>query len=323
MKILVIRFTALGDLVTLEPTFRAFRYFFKDAKMTLLTSSFGKGLYEDSDYFDDYVVHKSFLTTVEHLRKEHFDIVINLQCNKPSHYINLLLHKDKTINKSFTLFQKIFHIKTHSKNIKEMLLCANVEQNTIESYFKDTDNNTILLPTCKDKTTTTHHRIALSTGSSERWKSKQWGIENYCKLIQKLSHDGMQITLIGSKLEEEDAQYIINYIPTVSNLVGKTSLSELKNILNTVDLYIGNDSGPTHIAAGVGTDTLTIFGSTDIKHCPKFSNYHGTHLYLKPDDTITCHPCYKGMCPTKHECMKNISVDTVIHTVLNHFKGQE
>ena len=111
MKILVIRFTALGDLVTLEPTFRAFRYFFKDAKITLLTSSFGKGLYEESDYFDDYVVHKSFLTTVEHLRKEHFDIVINLQCNKPSHYLNLLLHKDKTINKSFTLFQKIFHTK--------------------------------------------------------------------------------------------------------------------------------------------------------------------------------------------------------------------
>lgn len=72
MKILMIRFTALGDLVTLEPTFRAFRYFFKDAKMTLLTSSFGKGLYEESDYFDDYVVHKSFLATVQHLRKRAF-----------------------------------------------------------------------------------------------------------------------------------------------------------------------------------------------------------------------------------------------------------
>lgn len=321
MKILIIRFTALGDLVTLEPTFRAFRHFFKDAKITFLTSSFGKGLYEDSNYFDDYVVHKNFLTTVKRLRKEHFDIVINLQCNKPSHYINLFLHKNKTINKSFTLFQKIFHIKTHSKNIQEMLLCANVEQNAVESYFKDTNNNTISLPTCKDKKPQIKPRIALSTGSSERWKSKQWGLENYCNLIQELSLQGMEITLIGSKLEVEDAEYIANRIPTVLNLVGQTSLSELKNILNTVDLYIGNDSGPTHIAAGVGTDTLTIFGSTDIKHCPKFSNYHGIHIYLKPDDTITCHPCYKGTCPLKHECMKSISVDTVIHTIQNHFKG--
>lgn len=89
-------------------------------------------------------------------------------------------------------------------------------------------------------------------------------------MIQKFSLQGIEVTLVGSKLEVKDAQYIANHIPKVVNLVGQTSLSELKNILNGVDLYIGNDSGPTHIAAGVGTDTLTIFGSTDIKHCPAF-----------------------------------------------------
>lgn len=323
MKILIIRFTALGDLVTLEPTFRAFRYFFKEAKITLLTSSFGKGLYEDSDYFDDYVVHKNFWTTVKLLRKEHFDLVINLQCNKPSHYINLLLHKDQTINKSFNLFQKIFHIKTHSKNIQEMLLCANVAQDAIASYFQHPENDTILLPPYKDKIKSTCHRIALSTGSSERWKSKQWGVENYCDLIQKLSQQGIKITLVGSKLEADDATYIQNRIPTVLNFVGKTSLGELKNILHSVDLYIGNDSGPTHIAAGVGTDTLTIFGSTGIKHCPAFEKYKGVHLYIKPDSSIACHPCYKGVCPTQHECMKNISVETVFSKIIEHLKGQK
>lgn len=323
MKILVIRFTALGDLVTLEPTFRAFRYFFKDAKMTLLTSSFGKGLYEDSDYFDDYMVHKSFFDTVKHLRKERFDIVINLQCNKPSHYINLFLHKDKTINKSFTLFQKIFHIKTHSKNIQEMLLCADIRQEDIETYFNNKDNTIISLPTCKDKSTQIKPKIALSTGSSERWKSKQWGLENYSELIQKLFEQEIEITLIGSKLELENAKIITSRIPAVINLVNKTSLIELKNILASVDLYIGNDSGPTHIAAGVGTDTLTIFGSTGIKHCPAFENYKGTHLYIKPDSSILCHPCYKGLCPTKHECMKNISVDAVFDIALKHLKGKK
>lgn len=323
MKILVIRFTALGDLVTLEPTFRAFRYFFKDAKITLLTSSFGKGLYEDSDYFDDYVVHKNFLTTVQHLRKEHFDIVINLQCNKPSHYINLFLHKDKTINKSFTLFQKIFHIKTHSKNIQEMLLCADIRQEDIETYFNNKDNTIISLPTCKDKNTQIKPKIALSTGSSERWKSKQWGLENYSELIQKLFEQEIEIILIGSKLELENTKIITSRIPAVINLVNKTSLTELKNILASVDLYIGNDSGPTHIAAGVGTDTLTIFGSTDIKHCPAFEKYKGTHLYIKPDSSILCHPCYKGLCPTKHECMKNINVDVVFDIALKHLKGKK
>ena len=323
MRILIIRFSALGDLVTLEPTLRAFRYFFKDAKITLLTSSFGKDIYEDSGYFDDYLIHKNFLPTIKQLRKEYFDLVINLQCNKPSHYINLFLCKNKTINKSFTLFQKIFHIKTHSKNIQEMLECANVEQDAIESYFKQKDAGKIRLPVHQPKTISKAYRIALSTGSSERWKSKQWGVDNYCNLIQKLSAQGIEITLIGSKLEMQDAQYITNHISTVLNLVGQTSLNELKNILHSVDLYIGNDSGPTHIAAGVGTDTLTIFGSTGIKHCPAFENYTGNHLYIKPDSSIACHPCYKGLCPTKHECMKNIDVDTVFNMIMEHLKGQK
>jgi len=192
-----------------------------------------------------------------------------------------------------------------------MLLCANVAQDAIASYFQHPENDTILLPPYKDKIKSTCHRIALSTGSSERWKSKQWGVENYCDLIQKLSQQGIKITLVGSKLEADDATYIQNRIPTVLNFVGKTSLGELKNILHSVDLYIGNDSGPTHIAAGVGTDTLTIFGSTGIKHCPAFEKYKGVHLYIKPDSSIACHPCYKGVCPTQHECMKNISVETV------------
>lgn len=323
MKILIIRFTALGDLVTLEPTFRAFKHFFKDANITLLTSSLGKGLYEDSDYFDDFVVHKNFWATVKKLKKTHFDIVINLQCNKPSHYINLFLHKDKTINKSFNLLQKIFHIKTHSKNIQEMLLCADIEQSAIKTYFESKDSITISLPTCKDKDTSIRPCIALSTGSSERWKSKQWGIENYSELIQKLSKKGIEITLVGSKLELEDARQIVTQVPSVINLVNQTSLSELKNILNSVDLYIGNDSGPTHIAAGVATDTLTIFGPTDIKHCPAFEKYNGNHFYIKPDSNILCHPCYKGICPTKHECMKNISVDTVFDTIIKHLEGKK
>lgn len=58
----------------------------------------------------------------------------------------------------------------------------------------------------------------------------------------------IEIALIGSKLELENAKIITSRIPEVINLVNQTSLTELKNILASVDLYIGNDSGPTHIA---------------------------------------------------------------------------
>ena len=86
-------------------------------------------------------------------------------------------------------------------------------------------------------------------------------------------------------------------------------------MLAEVDLYIGNDSGPSHIAAGVGTNTITIFGSTDIKHCVKFMPYIGIHEYLKPSEDIKCHPCYKTKCPTNMECMASISVESILNKI--------
>lgn len=318
MNILVIRFSALGDLVTLEPTFRAFRYFFSKAHITFLTSSIGKDIYQDTGYFDDFVVHKTFTNTLSVLHSKHFDIVFNLQCNKPSHYLNLFLHQNITINKSYNLWQKLLHIKTHSKNIEEMLLAAKCDTTLIQKYFEDPEKYLIQFPT--KRTQDVSKQIALSTGSSLRWQSKKWGIDKYKQLVDMLIQKGFTITLIGSKLEEEDAKAITEAFPNVINYVNKTSLNQLKTILANVKLYIGNDSGPTHIAASVGTDTLTIFGPTDIQHSPKFGNYRGEHSYVKPQASIICHPCYKGTCPKHHECMQSIEVNEVFNLATEHFK---
>ncbi|MDX1296142.1 MAG: hypothetical protein R3302_07735, partial [Sulfurimonadaceae bacterium] len=70
MKILIIRFTSLGDLVTLEPTFRMIRHFFNDAEITFLTTGVGKGLFADTDYFDRYVIHKGVFPSISALRGE-------------------------------------------------------------------------------------------------------------------------------------------------------------------------------------------------------------------------------------------------------------
>ena len=321
MNILIIRFTALGDLVTFEPTFRAIRHFYKDAKITFLTTGIGKGLYEDSDYFDEYILHKNTLKTIKNLPKKKFDLVINLQCNKPSHYINLFINKNKTINKSFNLFQKIFKIKTHSKSAQELLVACGIEKEKSTSYFKNF--TTVKLSFKEDKKIKQNFIskfgdkkvIAISTGSSKRWESKKWGKENYKNLILKLK-DKYGIVLVGTKLEIEDELYIQEACADfIISYINKTSLTELKTILHVADLYVGNDSGPSHIAAGVGTPTITIFGSTSIKHCVSFQNYHGTHKYIKPSEEIKCYPCYKSICPTKHECMKSITVSKVYNLV--------
>ena len=321
MNILIIRFSSLCDLVTLEPTFRAIRHFYKKDHITFVTTGIGKGLYQDSDYFDDYIIHTNLFDTIKSIPKKRFDLVINLQCNKPSHYINLFLKKDKTVNKSFNLIQKILKIKTPSKSPEELLVACGIEKNDVYSYFKKNTHTNLPYKENIDIKNNIYSKfknlkiIAISTGSSQKWVSKKWPKEKYRNLILKLK-DQFGIVLVGSELEKEDEAFILKDCKEyIISYVDKTDLNELKNILKIVDLYIGNDSGPSHIAAGVGTPTITIFGSTDIKHCVSFQQYDGTHMYIKPSESIKCHPCYKAKCPTKHECMEDITVEQVLFLV--------
>jgi ADP-heptose:LPS heptosyltransferase len=232
----------------------------------------------------------------------------------------MCLNKRIIVNKSYTFFQKIFGLKSKSKTIKEIIEATTlITQDKVYNYF-DEVKEYIKLPTSEKSILkykdSNKKYIAISTGTSVRWISKKWGIENYLNLIKSLVVDDYQVILVGSDLELEDSKYILSHFNNeVLSFVNNTNLTELKNLLSQVDLYIGNDSGPSHIAAGVGTSTITIFGSTDIKHCVKFMPYTGNHEYLNPSEDIKCHPCYKTKCPTNMECMDSIKIDEVISKV--------
>lgn len=320
MKILIIRFSALGDLVTLDLTFRALRHFYKMAQIDFFTTGVGKGLYEDSDFFDNYIVKSSnFFQDIKRLRVVEYDLVINLQCNKPSHYYNLFVKKRKTINSSYNLFQKIFGIKVKPKYFQDIIDECKVDEKEYEKYFSNPQSSIINLPVnSKEKLILSDKKIvAISIGSSERWLSKKWGLENYSNLVSMLLDRGFDVVLVGSKLEEQESKNIeANQTKEVFNFVNKTNLVKLKTLLKEATLFIGNDSGPTHIAAGVGTNTLTIFGPTGINHAPSQSMNSGNHITISPDESIECSPCYKGTCPTKHECMKNIKIEQVFQKAI-------
>jgi ADP-heptose:LPS heptosyltransferase len=326
MKILVIRFTSLGDLVTLEPTFRMIRHFFPEAAITFLTTGVGKGLFADTGYFDEYVLHQGVFASVSQLRKHEFDLVINLQCNKPSHYISMLIKKGRVVNKSKSLLQNLFKMKAHSKSYQELLAASGVDEERLNGYFSQIGTPKIALPVGEcgmESPKRDNPLVAISTGTSERWLSKRWGVDRFNDLIGMLIQDNIDVVLVGTSLELGDASKICErHGERVVSFVDKTSLTELKYILNQADLFIGNDSGPTHIAAAVGTDTVTIFGSTDVKHCVKQMPYRGHHICLKPSDTITCHPCYKPKCPTEMECMASIGVDQVYQTATSLLKKE-
>jgi ADP-heptose:LPS heptosyltransferase len=97
--------------------------------------------------------------------------------------------------------------------------------------------------------------------------ARQWPLEYFAAVINRLvDQDGARVVLIGAPGDEEAADAILAQVrhpDRVSSLVGKLPLAELPTLLAGVSLFLGNNSGPKHIAAGLGVPTVGIHSGTE------------------------------------------------------------
>ena len=95
------------------------------------------------------------------------------------------------------------------------------------------------------------------------------------------------------------------------NLTGKTTLSEVIDLLSCVDCVVTNDSGLMHVAAAVGCKVIVIYGSTSPAFTPPLTD---NAIILKTQ--LDCQPCFKRVCPLKHHlCMRSITPGQVLSCV--------
>lgn len=93
---------------------------------------------------------------------------------------------------------------------------------------------------------------------------KRWPIENYQALIERIlsGYSSAQIFLIGTR-EEQTGFPVLEQEGRLTDLRGKTKLEELPALFNKADFYIGNDSGPAHLAAFQGLPGIIIFNAVN------------------------------------------------------------
>ena len=145
-------------------------------------------------------------------------------------------------------------------------------------------------------------------------ESRRWGTTKYTELIKHLiSQHGIKVVLIGSADDRPDGDAIAAATSTkeVINVAGKTSIREAAAILSRAKLFVGNDSGPAHLAAAVGAPVVVLSGADD----PKATSPVAARKKLLYLDQLECISCEKNKCPVKGEshlrCMTGLPVDLV------------
>lgn len=165
--------------------------------------------------------------------------------------------------------------------------------------------------------------IVVNVNASELSKERMWPKENFIELIGflVLNSKKSNILLVGSPNEAQYVQTVYSALPenvkaSVTNLSGKVSIGEFLALVKQSRLLITNDSGPLHIAAALGTQTISFFGpESPLLYGPVGDNH--TVFYAG----IYCSPCLNvynaktALCKGDNTCMKNIKTSYVIDRI--------
>jgi heptosyltransferase-2 len=150
--------------------------------------------------------------------------------------------------------------------------------------------------------------IAFAPGA-EFGPAKRWPAAHFAELAQmvKKNYPDVQIVMLGSPKDREVCDEIAATQPWLLNFAGVTSLDQAIAMLARADVVVSNDSGLMNIASALNRPIIGLYGPTDWKHTPPFSEV-AKIVSLNLD----CSPCQQRVCPLgHHNCMRNLTADVV------------
>ncbi len=312
-RILVIKLSALGDLILSLPSLKAIKEKFPESKLCLLTQKQYSSLLYDCPFIDEvitvgdeYKKMSNIFAIAKRLRRKSFDYIVDLQNNKASHLISYLsfprysfgyslrmgwlLSKKVRINKSDDPLQS-------QERILEFL-GVRLKEKKLTFWDSKPAGASTLVGT---------NFIGINVSASARWESKNLPVKTISTLMGMIEKNwpSFKIVLIGNKDSIERA----NQIETQSNshplnLCGKTTIADLPDIIQRMKLFITPDTATMHLACAIGIPTIAIFGPTSPeRHVVPSNNLRIIHKVQ------LCKPCYKPVCPKKEKnvCMEKIT----------------
>jgi lipopolysaccharide heptosyltransferase II len=331
-NILIIKIGALGDGILAVPSVRAIRKKFPKSKIKLLVGIANKEVFMNSPFIDEAIVCDfkerdrglpGLLGLARRLRRENFDIVVDLQNNKRSHILSFLSCAPKRYGYdngklSFLLNRSIRDTKApldpvaHQAKVLGLLGIYNIDKK-LELWPSREDeawaDNFLKSHWVKSDT----KLIALNIGSSPRWITKLWPPEYFAEVSNKLAIDfGVRVVLVGSeKTNPRIEKFLKNAKCKPINALARTNIPRLASLVKRSSLLLSADSAPIHVATSVGTPFVALFGPTDPKrHLVPTEN----HAVIKKD--FKCSPCYNTHCDRGYICMLSIKPDEVYKAIV-------
>jgi len=343
-RILVIRLSSLGDVTLAAFLIRCLRVRFRKAHIAILTRPEFSEITECFTGLDETICWDKYPASsgkfLKTLTDPRFDTVIDLQNSlrtrtllkklKPMrllrfhrarlnrwlrihcHILKKSLSDPAPIALGYFQVAKFLQLRDDKKGLKlkapEHWLDSG--ERRIEHFFEPQDNAGEVL--------------AIAPGA--RHETKKLPFETWVQALNLAWQKGFKRqVLVGAGGDRKLCDAIEAGVShPVLNAAGETSLGEMAGIVAVSDAFITTDSGPMHIAAGLETPLVAIFGAT----APEFgfAPFRCVHKIVQIED-LSCRPCHKHgqeKCPKGHfRCMKDIQAADIVDALLEMRTPQE
>ncbi len=334
-RILIVKLTAVGDVVLATAAIKALRERFPGAELHCLTSPEGAAVLQRCPYLNSVIIFepkdknfKAILKMGTELRRNRYDRVIDFQNNKISHLLSFLCRAKETYGYdngkwSFLLSHKIkndvFDLPPveHQFRILKQLGIAYDDRVQLEMWPSQRDQEYAQELLDGEWMGNAKDIVGINISASARWGSKNWPVDYLVKLCDLLSGKNVRVVLTGQQKDKGLARLILHKTKSKpSDMTGKTNIMQLAALISRCRVYLSPDSAPLHVAAAMGVGVIALFGPTDPKrHMPPVIRSVVLRRNLK------CSPCYSGKCKINtHACMVDIHPDEVLRHVKEFLK---
>jgi heptosyltransferase-2 len=137
--------------------------------------------------------------------------------------------------------------------------------------------------------------------------AKRWPPAHWRSLIQKFLNDGWRVVVVGGP-DDAPAASALDPHATLRDWTGRLTVTQTAALLERADLFIGADSGPSHLAASAAIPSVILFSGTN--RPGQWRPWSRRSLILKHD--VPCRPCHQKTCPLAgHPCMSGLAPERV------------
>jgi ADP-heptose:LPS heptosyltransferase len=315
LKILILRFSSIGDIVLTSPVVRCLKQQLPNAEIHFATKNKFKSLLECNPYIDKiHVLNNSIFDLIGELQTEKFDVIIDLHNNLRTRIIKTFVGK-KSYSFNKLNFEKWLMVNLKINRLPNVHIVDRYLAATKKLGIKNDGKGLDFFISVEDENFGKNY--AQSSGSyiafaiGGQFVTKKLPQE---RMVELINLQNKKIVLLGGKEDELVANYILSNTKNTESFCGKVSLHQSAAIIKYADLVLTHDTGLMHIAAAYQKKINIFWGNT----IPQFGMYPYLHSIVDFKNfevqNLSCRPCSKigyAACPKKHfNCMNEIQFNS-------------